>query len=75
MAYIKSLRYDKDQSEVVVRDSRMGKADKVDKGRSKVFALAQANVVTRTRPTVKTTDSCGCQCLVQNKLKIIEIRL
>ena len=37
VAYRKSLRrYDKDQSVVVVRVSRMGKADYVDKGRGKM---------------------------------------
>ena len=33
VAYRKSLSYDKDQGEVVVRFSRMGKADMVDKRR------------------------------------------
>ena len=33
VAYRKSLSYDKDQGEVVVRFSRMGKADMVDKQR------------------------------------------
>ena len=50
VAYRKSLSYDKDQSEVVVRFSRIGKADKVDKGRRKVFALASVYRRKRTRP-------------------------
>ena len=35
VAYRKSLRYDKDKGEVVVRFSRMGKADMVDKRRGR----------------------------------------
>ena len=59
VAYRKSLSYDKDQSEVVVRFSRMGKAYKVEKGRRKVFALASVYIGKRTRPQLeKIVISC-----------------
>ena len=74
VAYRKSLRYDKDQSVVAVRSSRMGKVDKVDKRRAKVFALSQANVGTRARQTVSKQIPVAVLFKISLR-RIIEIRL
>ena len=74
-AYRNSPWYDKDHSAVAVRVSRMGKADKVYKGRGKLFA---SSVRKRTRPgkigfsAISSNSKHSCRLLASLLIKTIK---